>query len=180
MKQMNANLMKIMRYLQEDPTADQADIATATELTLNQVKHGLKELEDGNHVQKCRFAYLKSLGYTFRYRIDIFVSPINLRDGKGGLPDDESLSVNTQETLGEYIMNTLPQKDLFRDKIFVQDVRILLGNPADLSATVLAIDNESILNFVTKGLRMCQAISQTSTALEAWSTVNGKTSAKPR
>jgi DNA-binding Lrp family transcriptional regulator len=180
MKPMNPNLMKIMRYLQEDPTAEQADIANTTGLTLSQVKHGLKELEDGDHIQKGRFASLKSLGYVYRFRVDIFVSPINLRDGKGGLPDDKSILVNTQETLGDYIMNILPQKELFRDRIFVQDVRILLGHPADLSATVLAIDNESMLSFVTKGLRMCQAISQTSTALEAWSTVNGKTSAKPR
>ena len=161
------DMKAIARYLHQNPTATYKAISDATALTENQVKYMLEELKAGGRINDRYVVDLPYLGYPVRYRIDIFVNPANLRDGKGGLRGDPD--VDSQKALAKYIAKTLPQKQLFCGKILVEDVRMLLGHPADLSATVCASNNDAITEFVTEGLRMCGAINQTSSCLEAWS-----------
>jgi hypothetical protein len=78
---------------------------------------------------------------------------------------DPVFPVITQSRLARYILKYLSQREEFKKIIFVEDVKILMGGPADLSATVQAASNESIFTFVTHGLRLCTAISNTTTYL---------------
>jgi hypothetical protein len=102
------------------------------------------------------------------------VSPGKLREGKGGFPEDAG--VDSQKNLARYILRRLPNRKPFAGKILVEDVRILLGHPADLTATVRASTTDAMLEFVTEGLRMCNAVSQTTSCLEAWSCRDGQIS----
>jgi DNA-binding Lrp family transcriptional regulator len=162
-----ADMKAIVRYLHENPTATQRAISQATDLSEHQIKHMLDELKHEDHVTNQYIVDLAYLGFPLRYRVDIFVNPANLRDGKGGFPDDAG--VDSQKALARYIAKKLPNKVPFHGKILVEDVRMLLGHPADLSATVRATNSDAIVEFVTEGLRMCGAINQTSSCLEAWS-----------
>jgi len=132
----------------------------------------LDGLKQDGYVVGAYLLDLAVLGYPLRYRVDIFVKPANLREGKGGLPEDDAV-VDSQKKLAQYILRRLPARKPFDGKILVEDVRILLGSPADLSATVRAKDTDAILEFVTQGLRMCRAVSQTASCLEAWSCRDG-------
>lgn len=161
----------IASYLHENPLAEHKHIADATGLTQPQVKHALDDLKREQHIMSGYLVDLAYLGYPLRYRVDVFVIPANLRDGKGGLPGDSG--VDSQKSLARYILRKLPAQKPFVGKILVEDVRILLGNPADLSATVRAKDTSAMLEFITDGLRMCNAVSQTASCLEAWSCRDG-------
>jgi hypothetical protein len=66
-------------------------------------------------------------------------------------------------------METLARDSAFHDKVLVEDVHILLGGPADMSATVRARDNDAMLDFVVSGLRICEGVQQTTTCLMQWS-----------
>ncbi|WP_321478104.1 hypothetical protein [uncultured Paludibaculum sp.] len=171
-QQHKEDLRAVARHVHENPMAEHKEIADELELTPAQVKHALDELKQEGHVVGAYLVDLEFLGYPLRYRVDIFVTPANLRDGKGGLPEDDG-QVDSQKKLAQYILKKLPTRKPFAGKILVEDVRILLGSPADLSATVRARDTEAILEFVTQGLRMCRAISQTASCLEAWSCRDG-------
>jgi len=166
-----ANMKRVARYLHEHPTATQKQISQALNLTDDQVKHSLEDLRNDNRIVSRYSVDLGYLGYHLRYRVDIFVSPANLRGGKGGLPHHSN--VGSQEELANYILQRLPAEAEFNGKILVEDVRILLGHPADLSASVYATETQAMLDFVTKGLRMCNAVYQTTTCLEAWSCKRG-------
>ena len=164
----------VCKYIHGNPTATQKTIAEETSLTQDQVKHCLAELKRAGHVVDGFIVDPTYLGYRLRYRIDIFLQPGKLRDGKGGLPEDPD--INSQKSLARYILNRLPNKSQFRGKVLVEDVQILLGHPADLSATVRATDSDAMLEFVTEGLRMCQAVTQTTSCLQAWSCKDGNLS----
>jgi DNA-binding Lrp family transcriptional regulator len=167
-----ANMRTVARYVHENPAASQGTIASDTGLSFNQVKHCLDDLKNKGHIRYDYWVDPEYLGYPIRFRVDIFVSPSKLRDGKGGLPEDQG--VGSQKELAMYILRRLPNKDQFRGKILVDDVQILLGHPADLSAAVRASTNKDMLDFVTGGLRMCNAVYQTASCLESWSCKNGE------
>jgi DNA-binding Lrp family transcriptional regulator len=78
------------------------------------------------------------------------------------------LVVDSQKRLGRYVIEVLAKDSAFRDRILVEDVHILLGGPADMSATVRARDNDAMLEFVINGLRVCEGIQQTTTCLLQW------------
>jgi len=162
-----ADMRAVAHYIHRNPGANQETIARETELTVNQVKHCLDDLKRSEYVRHEYSVDPKYLGYELRYRVDIFVAPSKLRKGTGGLPGDEG--VGSQKQLANYILRKLPDKQPFKGKILVEDVQILLGHPADLCATVRASDTHAMLEFVTEGLRMCSAVYQTASCLEAWS-----------
>ena len=155
----------------QDPTIDQKAVADNLEITIDQVKHAVETLRNDGYLSRKVAVDFEYLGYPMRYRVDIFVSPDKLREGKGGWPEDEG--VDSQKNLARYILNRLPRKEMFKGKILVEDVLILLGNPSDLSAVVRAKDTDAMLEFITEGLRMCRAIYQTSSSIEAWSCREG-------
>jgi DNA-binding Lrp family transcriptional regulator len=57
----------------------------------------------------------------------------------------------------------------YTERIYVEDVTILLGHQADLSAAVRVHNSDVIRRFVTDGLRLLAGINSTSTSQEVWS-----------
>ena len=165
------NMRKVAEYLHGNPAARQSDVTRETGLSKDQVDYAIEKLTQDENVQRSYKVDLRFLGYKERYGVDICLSPAHLRDGHGGLPEDSG--VNSQAALALYILRRLPDKEKFRGKILVEDVRILLGSPADLSATVRATDTKAMRDFVTEGLRMCGAVTHTQTCHEAWSAREG-------
>jgi len=164
----------ILEYLRINPRATYAALQVATGLKSHEVEWALKAMtrkkwiEDGFRVSPT------ALGYPERYRVDIWVIPLKLREGAGGRAQDvdasgQRLYVDSQKRLGRYIMETLAKDPAFRDRILVEEIHILLGGPADMSATVRARDNDSMLEFVVSGLRICEGVQQTTTCLMQWS-----------
>lgn len=172
------DMKRVLLYKYENPSAGLEQISVDTSLSYHQVKHCIDDLRrDELLLDDCRVDF-PFLGYGYRYRIDIFVAPEKLHDGHGGLPEDKDRVVNTQKGLARYILNDLPRRREFHGKVLVEDVRIMLGHPADLSATVRVKDVDAMMEFVTDGLRMCRAVSQTTSCIEAWSCRHGDFSPK--
>jgi DNA-binding Lrp family transcriptional regulator len=147
----------------------QKEIADALEMEGPAVRRTLDKMRNKGWIASGYTVLdLKPLGFTLRYRVDIWVAPRRLHDGTGGLPGDKT-AIKTQKDLARYIHRILPAKKEFKESILVEDVKILLGAPADMSATVLAKNNQAMLEFVTEGLRMCGAVYQTASLQESWS-----------
>lgn len=162
-----ARMHRIATYLVRSPRATHDEIGRETAMGSEAVRHLIQEMRLEGVVSDDYRVHPAFLGFPERYRVDISLSPIQLKDGQGGLPDDREL-VSDQKALARYIMR-LPDRGEFKGKIYVEDVRILLGHPADLSANVRARDTNSMLDFVTLGIRMCRAVTATSSCQEAWS-----------
>jgi len=52
--------------------------------------------------------------------------------------------------------------------VIVEDVCVLLGDPADLSLTVRVKDPDDIFPFVTEHLRTMDGVDNTATSIESW------------
>ena len=98
-------------------------------------------------------------------------------------------NVNTQERLARFIMYHLVDYVAWRlatatetrrersrealenyaERIYVEDVTILLGHQADLCVAVRVHNSNVIRRFVTDGLRLLAGINTTSTSQEVWS-----------
>ena len=112
-----------------------------------------------------------AFGYPLRYRIDIKVNQRELRMGRGGPPEADAPKIANQKQLATYIKDTLPTllPQEYKGQLIVRDVTILLGQQADLTLVVRAKDYETILEFVTNGLRVLGGVDTTMTSQEAWS-----------
>jgi len=121
---------------------------------------------------------LSAAGFPLRYRIDIKINPRELREGKGGRPDlhEPKHQVSTQKGLAKYIVETLARSAAFKDRVIVEDVTIVLGDPADLCAVVQVKTHQDVFRFVTEGLRRLGGVESTSTSQEAWSVMVGDVS----
>jgi DNA-binding Lrp family transcriptional regulator len=160
----------ILWHLHRKPRSTQPEIAKELGLTQRQVRNAMEGMrktdkewiEDGYRIDPT------ILGFPERYRVDISLIPRNLKTGIAGFGDaiDAKIKIETQWDFAKYIVDNLSQRDQFKYTVIVENVSVLLGGSADLSATVRAKNNGTMLNFVTNGLRMCGAISNTSTCLE--------------
>ena len=72
---------------------------------------------------------------------------------------------NTQQTLAYYILDVLSTR---MKGVVIEDIAILLGDPADLCATVVAPSHKAMFKFVTEHLRPTVGIENTSTSHVAW------------
>lgn len=165
----------ILKRMRENRNGTKESIAKSTGMTYESVTKAIDVMKAKGWVDRRYKIAPKVLGFPERYRVDIAVIPVNLRKGEGGRPEDkdkdtgERIPVRTQQGLAWYIVNTLSKDPMFADCILVEEVSVLLGGPSDISATVWAKDNESMLKFVTYGLRMAEGIQSTSTFVEHWS-----------
>ena len=164
----------ILEYLRLNPRATYAALQVATGLKSHEVEWALKAMSRKKWIEDGFRVSPTALGFPERYRVDIWVIPLKLREGSGGRAQDTDEAgqrqvVDSQKRLGRYIVETLAKDPAFCDKVMVEDVHILLGGPADMSATVRARDNASMLDFVLSGLRICEGIQQTTTCLMQWS-----------
>jgi len=170
----NEREQKILEYLRSNPRATYKALEVATGQKPHEVEWALKAMSRKGWIESGFRVSPTALGFPERYRVDIWVIPPMLRKGHGGRAHDldtarRRLVVDSQERLGRYIMETLATDPAFKERILVEDIHILLGGPADMSATVRARDNRSMLDFVVNGLRICEGIQQTTTYLLSWS-----------
>lgn len=191
---------QIARYLVADPTATDESIASSLSIHKNTVQRRRRTMQD-EHVLAPATEVLdwRAIGFPFRYRIDIQVNPVALRDEKqGGAPEDcpdelkPGFPINTQERLARFIRSNLvhyvtwrlkhhkedsdrPRNEFqdFAKLLIVHDVTILLGHQADLSVMVRAKTQAALRKFVTSGLRMMRGVNSTDTSQEAWSCIEG-------
>jgi hypothetical protein len=163
----------ILEGLRKKPDASMMDLAKSLSMTYETVTNAVDTMKKKQWVEHRHRIAPPILGFPERYRVDITVIPAKLRLGEGGRPEDidngKRIQVHTQQGLARYIVNTLSKDAKFLEVIMVEEVSVLLGGPADMSATVWAKNNESMLKFVTYGLRMAEGIQTTSTFLEHWS-----------
>jgi DNA-binding Lrp family transcriptional regulator len=144
-------------------TVDQ--LAEELSLTASAIQKRLTALFDGRYIERViAVRDWAGAGFPFRYRVDVQVNMRELKAGRGGLLDDQQ-RVDSQKKLGIYIAEIVPKQ--FRGRIVIEDVAILLGR-ADLSVTVRVRDAQTILDFVTDGLRMLGGVEQTVTSFESW------------
>lgn len=163
---------KILWVLYRTPGATQEQIASTLDITKNIVKHRIDEMKGKRWIKDFVQVNFAKLGYPERFRVDIWIDPRRLKlKGEGGLPDDKKAEINDQKDLARYIVRKVAKQAAFLETILIEDVRILLGGPADLTAIVRAASNDVMLDFVIHGLRMCGAVANTATSLEQWSTL---------
>ena len=158
----------ITKYVVRDPRAEVAEIADELRLSASGVQKRLSALFERKVLVRegIRVMSWPEVGFPLRYSISIEVDQRELRKGRGGPPDDE-LGIDSQRKLAVYIKDQLPKR--FDGRIIVLEVTILLGEKADIVASVLARDHPAILEFVTDGLRILGGVSRTRTSEEAWS-----------
>lgn len=154
----------ILTYIMSEPHASVDMIAAYMKMPAPTAQKRIQRLMREGYLERVlRVIDLKALGYA-RYRIDMNVNPVELRHGE---IDKARGNVKTQEELAQFIMGTLQRSA--GDNLLIENVTILLGHHADLSATVWVKDTEVLRKFVTDELRGGGGIQDTSTALEAWS-----------
>lgn len=123
---------------------------------------------------------LPALGFGFKFRVDIKINPraLNramekssddpeergLKETKEAWRLDPKEDLNPQEVLAYHIF-----KNLAREDVIIEDVAVMLGDPADLTATVRLKDSRRMYSFITKDLRTLPSIENTTTCIEAWS-----------
>lgn len=156
---------KVLAYFLENPHKQQKEAVAALG---GSAKSAIETLIKKNSLSHLHIVDPAALGYVYRYRVDIWVSPRDLTSTGGGLLKGDA--VPTQESLAEYILEKLPgRSSVWKQNILVEDVHILLGSPADLSASIRSKSPEAMRSFVTEGLRRCLAIQRTDTFQEGWS-----------
>ena len=186
---MDQSDLKIMEFLRRTPHARHAEVGKNVNLSRQRVSSRITALQRGRRLRKGYTVDLASLGYKYKYRIDIRIDPVALKEAiekdsklsvaskqwkAGAVPLDapkeapatELEEVNPQEVLAFYVLNEIGKRS---DNMIIEDVAVLLGDPADLCATVRFKDPVNAYHFVTKNLRTIPGINSTSTCWEAWS-----------
>jgi DNA-binding Lrp family transcriptional regulator len=174
--------LEIMEFIRRAPHAQHDEIGKAVGLSRQRVSSRITRLQKARRLRKGYTVDLASLGYKYRHRIDVHIDPIALRKEITGdhgqthselhdactkwAPGKDPKQVNPQEVLAFYILNYVGKQN---DSFIIEDVTIILGNPADLCVTVRFKDPETVYRFVTENLRTIPGISSTSTCWEAWS-----------
>ena len=179
-KQLNGDILDdknrdILKYVMENPRATLTQIADHTKIPLGTAQKRVQRLLHDKYLERVlRVVDLGKLGYQSRHRIDIFINPRELRHNEAGYGDYIG-QIHNQQELAAFIMNVLPNQKIgdaektFGDGLLVENVTILLGHRADLSAIVWVRDKNVLTRFVTDGLRQSAGVQNTNTALEAWS-----------
>jgi DNA-binding Lrp family transcriptional regulator len=167
-----AENQKILDYIRLHPQDSVGEIASEFKMSSDTMRKRLYKLEDLGSLQLRYEVNLDKLEFTNLYRMSIVVDHKALREtykqqrkvkGKTG----KRLPVqNPQERLAYQIMalnKTNPD-------VIVEDVAVLMGDQADLSATLRTRgDQNAIFNFVTAAVRPLPTIQSTATCIQAWS-----------
>lgn len=171
---------RILEFIQKNPLAGDEELAIHFGMSVDSIQRRLTPLRDNHWIETKRIVDWAAVGYRLKYRIDVKIDPLALQQKLTTLKDAPiSQTDNPQKILAGYIKNKLAADKAFADIVIVEDVVILLGEPADLSITVRVREPEDVFDWVTAGLRAATpGIESTSTCLEAWSILDGKLSEK--
>lgn len=169
--------LQILNLIRQDPYISYEDLAKVSKLSEDQVGRLLKILRQNEWLDSKYIVDPVVLGYRLRYRVDVKINPLSLRGESAKLKGSKLLpNDNPQKILAAYIKDTLALDKRFSDRVMIEDITIVMGDPADLCVTLRVKDHDDILDFVTAGLRETPGIENTMTCLEAWSILTGKLS----
>lgn len=166
--QLSETDINILTALSVNPFAKDPEIGEVVNLDASTVQGRMKSLRTRGYVTKeQRLPDLAKAGVMLRYRIDMTINPRALKKScnDGELKELASNETNPQKRLAYFIRDHIAQRC---KGIIVEEVSILLGDPADLCATVLVPDNIAIFDFVTEQLRGLEEIQSTSTSHVSW------------
>src|SRR5581483_21144 len=157
---------KILDYVRHKPNATVVEIAKTIEMKRAATQKRITKLVRAHRLKRALIVDLDALGFRYRYRVDIKIAPQTLKAQFKVLEDKIP---NPQMRLAHHLMNALEINDSERAaSIIIEDVSIVLGEPADLTAIVRTNDPSHILGFVTTDLRGIPGVENTSTSFEAW------------
>jgi DNA-binding Lrp family transcriptional regulator len=169
--------LQILNLIRQHPHISHQDLAKASELSVDQIGRRLTEMRENEWLDLKYIVDPVVLGYRLRYRVDVKINPLSLRGESAMLKGSKLLpNDNPQKILAAYIKDTLAEESRFKDRVMIEDITIVMGDPADLCVTLRVKDHDDILDFVTAGLRETPGIENTMTCLEAWSILTGKLS----
>jgi DNA-binding Lrp family transcriptional regulator len=149
---------EILRYFILHPEATVKDIAESLGIPRPTAQRRILNLRAVRHLRPIVAVNPNSLGYALRYRIDVTVSSSDL------------IGQMSLRELAQHIMG-LQQDVRFKNKLLVENVHLLLAAQHDLSVIVRAKHHQTVLEFVTDGLRSVRGIRDTSTMQLAWSCI---------
>ena len=179
--------LSIIECVIRNPQASVEFITTQVEFAASTVQKRLADMLDNERLARIiQVRDWSAAGYPLRYRIDLKVDQVALRQNRGG-PDSElpepnadeetefvrgplprpTRPISSQKKLARYIKNQLAQH--YRGRLVCLDATILLGQEFDMSLTIRARDTQVILDFVTNGLRVLGGVQSTMSSHEAWS-----------
>jgi DNA-binding Lrp family transcriptional regulator len=136
------------------------------------LRDNVDRLEEGGYLEKGWTVDFRKIGYQTLYRIDVMIEPSAIkvdRDERSNIPVK-----NPQQVLAVEILH-LVEKEPFKNWVLIENIEILLGDPADLCITARVAHHRHVFSFVTHGLRSLPGIRQTSTCQIAWSVRYGVT-----
>src|SRR3984885_5543575 len=168
-----AENQKILDHIRNHPQDSVPQIAHEVELSRDVVQKRIDKLVALGALQKRYEVNLKSLGFINHYRMEIIVDHKALNahyypkpGAKSAKKTIQKSSPSPQELLAKDIMKL---NDSHED-VIVEDVAVLMGDPADPSATVWTRgDQEVIFRYVTSAVRPLEGIQSSSTCIEGWS-----------
>ncbi len=160
----------ILLALQVDPFALDDLIAQNVNLDVSTVRKWLRDLRREKLLtDQARLVDLVAAGVMLRYRVDVTIdSPrLNTSCETGTLKQIHADDPNKQRRLAYYIKDHVAPSC---KGVLVEEVAIMLGDPADLTVTVLVPRHEVIFSFVTEHLRCLDEVKSTSTSHVSWRT----------
>lgn len=156
---------KILDYIRRHPQSSVAKIGKPFGLARDTTQKRINKLTQLGVLQRRYEVDLDAIDFRNRYRMDINVNPKDLRNNQGTLPHPKIK--NLQQRLAYRLMAL----NVKYEDIIIEDVAVLMGDPADLCVTLRTrgLDQRAVFEFVTGVVRMIPGIEKTSTCIEAWS-----------
>jgi DNA-binding Lrp family transcriptional regulator len=160
---------KILDWARRHPQSNVATIAKAVGLERDTTQKRLNKLTALGALQRHYQVDLDALGFTNRYRMDIFVDPRELEKETSIKALGHRTIPNLQERLARKLLELNDKKG--NENVIIEDVAVLMGDDADLCATVLTKgDQKAIYHFVTQVVRQeLPGVRNSQTCIEAWS-----------
>ena len=163
---------ELLLWCLKEPTASATELRSKIGVSESTMARLVRELDTENALQRRWVVNLDKLGWKHKYRIDVKINPRELRDNNTDIikAGGRWKTNNPQEMLAHHIMDQCsPRADqLLPPPVIVENVSILLGDPADLSVVVRVNDPELLYPFITTDLREIEGVENTSTCTEAW------------
>jgi hypothetical protein len=170
---LSENQQRVLKLLIEKPgLTSYKDVERALveqagpKMAYETVRDNVDRLLEGGYLQKGWTVDFRKIGYQTVYRIDVMIEPSAIeveRDERSKIP-----LKNPQQVLAAEILRLVEQAP-FKNWILIENVEILLGDPADLCITARVAHHHHVFIFVTRGLRSLRGIRGTSTCQIAWS-----------
>jgi len=172
---LNNNERRVIKILIEKPgLASYAEVHRSSssakgnddKMPYDTVRDNIDRLEAGGYLKRGWTVNFKKIGYEIGYRIDVMIDPMNIEVEH--YPESTIPINNPQQVLAAEILHLVEQAP-FKNWVLIENIEILLGDPADLCITARVSSHKHIFDFVTRGLRSLKGIRQTSTCQIPWS-----------